>query len=73
MMTTTKATQWLKTAQTLTRGRSKATNDVNNNWVCIFLRVVTKAISNGKGNANENLQDDAATNIFSHGIRIDGH
>ena len=32
-----------------------------------------KAISNGKGNANDNFQDDAATDIFSDGIRIDGH
>jgi hypothetical protein len=71
MMTTTKATQWSKTAQMPTRGRSKATNVINNGWGCGFLSVATKAISNGKGDANDNLQDDAATDIFSDGIGID--
>ncbi len=37
------------------------------------MRVATKAISNEKGDADDNLQDDAATNIFSGGIGIDGH
>ncbi len=73
MTTTTKATQWPNTAQTPPRGGSIATNVVDNSWGCGFLRVVTKAISNGKGNADDNLQDNAATNIFSDGIGIDGH
>jgi hypothetical protein len=74
-MTTTrmKATRWPNTSRTPTRGRSKATNVVNDGWGCGFLRVAMKAISNGKGNANDNFQDDAATDIFSDGIRIDGH
>jgi hypothetical protein len=38
-----------------------------------FLRVAMKAILIGKGNFDDNLQDDAATNIFSDGIRIDRH
>ncbi len=37
------------------------------------MRVAMKAISNGKGNTDENLQDNATTDIFSDGIRIDGH
>jgi hypothetical protein len=70
---TTKATRWSKTARTPTRGRSKATNVVNDGWGCGFLRVARKAISNGKGDADDNLQDDAATDIFSDNIGIDGH
>jgi hypothetical protein len=68
-----KATQWSKTAQTPTRGGSIATNVLDDGWGCRFLRVATKAILNGKGDANDNLQDDAATNIFSDIIGIDGH
>jgi hypothetical protein len=30
--------------------------------------VATKAILNGMGDANDNLQDDATTDIFSDGI-----
>jgi hypothetical protein len=71
--TTTKATRWSKTARMPTRGRSKATNVVDDGWGCGFLRVARKAISNGKGNADDNLQDDAATDIFSNDIGIDGH
>ncbi len=70
---TTKATRWSKTARTPTRGRSKATNVVDNGWGCGFLRVARKAISNGKGDADDNLQDNAATDIFSDDIGIDGH
>ncbi len=54
-------------------GGSIATNVIDDNWGCRFLRVAIKAISNGKGNAHDNLQDDAATNIFSDLIGIDGH
>jgi hypothetical protein len=71
--TTTKATRWSKIARTPTRGRSKATNVVDDGWGCGFLRVARKAISNGKGDADDNLQDDAATDIFSDDIGIDGH
>ncbi len=71
--TTTKATRWSKTAQTPTRGKSKATNVVDVGWGCGFLRVARKAISNGKGDGNDNLQDDAATGIFSNDIGSDGH
>jgi hypothetical protein len=67
----TKATRWSKTARMLTRGRSKATNVFDNGWVCGFLRMARKTISNGKGNADDNLQDDAATDIFSDDIGID--
>jgi hypothetical protein len=55
------------------KGGSIATNAVSNRWGCGFLRVVMKAISNGKGDANDNLQDDAVTYIFSDCIGIDGH
>ncbi len=72
MVTTMKATRWSMTAQTMTRGGSIATNVVNDGWGCGFLRVAMKAISNGKGDADDNLQDDAATAIFSNVIRIDG-
>ncbi len=54
-------------------GGSIATNVVNDCWGCGFLRVATKAILNGNGNADDNLQDDAATDICSQGIRIEGH
>jgi hypothetical protein len=37
------------------------------------LRVATKAISNVKGDADDNLQDNAVTYIFSTRIGIDGH
>jgi hypothetical protein len=37
------------------------------------LRVAMKAILDGKGDADDNLQDDAATDIFSNVIGIDGH
>jgi hypothetical protein len=73
LATTTKATQWSKTAQTLTRGDSIATNIIKDGWGCGFLRVATKAILSGKGNADDNLQDNATTDIFSDGIGIDGH
>ncbi len=33
----------------------------------------TKAISNEKGDADDNIQDNAATNIISDVIGIDGH
>jgi hypothetical protein len=52
---------------------SIATNVVGDHWGCGFLRVATKAISNGKGNADDNLQDYAVTYIFSDRIGIDGH
>jgi hypothetical protein len=52
---------------------SIATNVIDNGWGCRFLRVATKAISNGMGNTNDILQDDATTDICSDGIRIDGH
>jgi hypothetical protein len=65
MTTTTKAMRWSKTTQAPPRGGSISTNVVNNGWGCRFLRVATKAILNGKGDADDNLQDDAATNIFS--------
>ncbi len=55
------------------KGGSIATNVVGNGWGCGFLRVATKAILNGKGDANDNLQDNAATDIFPNGIRIDRH
>ncbi len=54
-------------------GGSIATNVVGDRWGCGFLRVTMKAISNGKGNADDNLQDNAVTYIFSNHIRIDGH
>jgi hypothetical protein len=54
-------------------GGSIATNIVGNLWGYGFLRVSTKAISNGKGDANDNLQDDAVTYIFFDCIEIDGH
>ncbi len=54
-------------------GGSIATNAIINCWGCGFLRVATKTISNGKGDANDNLQDNAVTYIFSDHIRIDGH
>ncbi len=54
-------------------GGSIATNVVDDGWGCGFFRVATKAILNGKGNADDNLQDDTATDIFSNGIGIDGH
>jgi hypothetical protein len=73
MMMMTKAMQWLKTAGTPTRGGSIATNVDDDGWGCGFLRVAPKAILNGKGDANDNLQNDATTNIFSNGIGIDGH
>jgi hypothetical protein len=70
----TKAMRWSKTAQTPMRGGSIATNDVNDGWGCRFLRrVATNAISNGKGDTDDNLQDIATTDIFSDGIGIDGH
>jgi hypothetical protein len=59
-----KATRWSKTPQMPTRGGSIATNIVDDGWGCGFLRVATKAISNGKGNADDNLQDNAATTSF---------
>jgi hypothetical protein len=71
MTATTKATQWLKTAQMPTRGGSIATNIVDDDWGCKFLRVATKAISNGEGDTDDNLKNDATTNIFSDGIRMD--
>jgi hypothetical protein len=71
--TTAKATRWLKTTQTPTRGRSKATNVVDDGWGCGFLRLARKAISNGNGDADDNLQDDAATDIFFNDIGIDRH
>jgi hypothetical protein len=55
------------------KGGSIATNVVGDQWGCGFLRVGMKAISNGKGNANDNLQHDAITYIFSDHIGIDGH
>jgi hypothetical protein len=54
-------------------GGSIATNIVGNHWGCGFLRVATKAISNGKGNADDNLQEDVITYIFFNRIGIDGH
>ncbi len=54
-------------------GGSIATNVVGDRWECGFLRVATKAILNGKSNADDNLQDDAVTYIFSDRIGIDGH
>ncbi len=54
-------------------GRSIATNVVGDHWGCGFLRVAMKAISNGKGDADDNLQDNAVTYIFPDHIRIDGH
>ena len=54
-------------------GGSIANNVVGNRWGCGFLRVTTKAMLNGKGNAVDNLQDDAITYIFSDRIGIDGH
>jgi hypothetical protein len=32
-----------------------------------------KATSNGKGDADDNLKDDAATDICPKGIGIEGH
>ena len=55
------------------KGGSIATNLVGNCWGCRFLRVATKAISNGKGDADENLQNDAVAYIVSDRIGIDGH
>ncbi len=55
------------------KGGSIATNVIGDRCGCGFLRVATKAISNGKGDANDNLQDDAVTYIFSDRIGIDGH
>jgi hypothetical protein len=55
------------------KGGNIATNIVGDRWGCGFLRVATKAILNGKGDADDNLQDDAVTYIFSDRIRIDGH
>jgi hypothetical protein len=55
------------------KGGSIATNVLNDCWGCQFLRVATKAISNGKDDADDNLQDNAATNIFSNVVGIDGH
>jgi hypothetical protein len=40
---------------------------------CGFLKVVTKAISNGNSDADDNPQDDAATDICLEGIGIEGH
>ncbi len=68
-----KATRWSKTTRTPDEGESIADNVVGDRWVCGFLRVGTKAISNGKGDADDNLQDDAVTYIFSDRIGIDGH
>jgi hypothetical protein len=48
-------------------GGSIATNVVDDGWGCGFLRVATKAISNGNGDANDS-QDDATTNICPKGI-----
>ncbi len=45
-------------------GGSIATNIIDDGWWCGFLRVATKAILNGKGNADDNLQDDAATDFY---------
>ena len=50
---------------TTNEGGSIANNVGGNGWGCRFLRVATKAIWNGKVDANENLQDNAATGIFS--------
>ncbi len=55
------------------KGGSIATNIVGDCWGCRFLRVATKAISNGKGNADDNLQEDVITYIFFNHIGIDGH
>ncbi len=55
------------------KGGSIATNVLNDGWGCGFLRVATKAIWNGKGDADDNLQDNATTDIFSDVIGIDGH
>jgi hypothetical protein len=55
------------------KGGSIATNVVGDCWGCVFLKVVMKAISNGKGDADDNLQDDAVIYIFSDCIGIDGH
>ncbi len=38
-----------------------------------MVSVAMKAILNGKGDADENLQDNVFTDIFSDGIGIDGH
>ncbi len=54
-------------------GGSIATNVVGDHWGCGLLRVAMKAILNGKGDADDNLQDDAVTYIFSNRIGIDGH
>jgi hypothetical protein len=54
-------------------GGSIATNVVDDGWGCGFLRAATKAISNGNGDADDNLQDDAATDICPEGIGIEGH
>jgi hypothetical protein len=64
----TKSTQWSMSKRTPSRGGSIATNVVNDGWECGFLIVGTMVILNGKGDANENLQDDATTNIFSNDI-----
>ncbi len=63
----------MKTAQMPMRGGSIATNVLNGGWGCRFLRVAKKAISNGKDDADDNLQDNAAANIFSDVVGIDGH
>jgi hypothetical protein len=55
------------------KGGSISTNVVNDGWGCGFLRVAMKAILNGKGNADDNLQDGVPADIFSDGIGIDGH
>jgi hypothetical protein len=54
-------------------GGGMATNVVDDGWGCGFFRVATKAISNGNGDANDNLQDNAATEICLEGIGIEGH
>jgi hypothetical protein len=54
-------------------GGSIATNIVGNRWGCGFSRVATKAILNEKGDADDNLQDDAITYIFSDRSGIGGH
>ncbi len=48
-----------------TREGGIATDVVNDGRGCRFLRGATKAMSNGLGTADDNLRDDATTNIFS--------
>jgi hypothetical protein len=66
--TMTKEIRRSKTARTWTREGGIAANIVNNGGVCRFLMGATKAMANGQGADDDELQDDATTDIFSDNL-----